>query len=53
MGCTKRSRNGKFVVESWIGNKKWQTSVVSYTHTMYAKKRIATKNMEKGVEGHP
>ena len=48
MRCTKRSRNGKFVVESWIGNKKCQTSVVSYTHTMYAVRELPPKIWKRG-----
>ena len=48
MVCTKRSRNGKFVVESWIRNKKCQTSVVSYTHTMYAVRELPLKIWKRG-----
>ena len=48
MVCTKRSRNGKFIVESWIGNKKCQTSVVSYTHTMYAVRELSLQIWKRG-----
>ena len=48
MISTKRSRNGKFVVESWIGNKKCQTSVVSYTHTMYAVRELPLQIWKRG-----